>query len=433
MIPQSHCPQRVGIAYALALVCLSGTGARAEGPLAGPDDNIFLELVTPEAKDRRARILGAIYGNRRLNWGSDSDGAAISMQNRIQTRYVDPYDGDPRTLEELRENDAGPIFRRVRTILNGHLGNTDFTYHLQFDWGDLFNRDLAATYHLSNRMHIWLGRGKVLYNDERVTSSGRLQLINRSIVSDLFTVDRQQGLQVYGRLFAGEPLDMNYMVGAFTGKGIGTLDNDGEPMLAARVQFNLLGGLMSQAQSDIAFTYNPAASLAFAGMTTRSNCTVFTSEPESCKALPGLPDTDEAQSGQYSIDQAMIEGKFRWRGFSLMSEVHRKRVVDHLRARGEPGRQRTLTGAYLQGGLLPHSVWSAVPRQLEIAARYSYVDTDDFRGNDTQKELAGVISWFIDGHEHKLAIELARLTVADPASDLIDSRNRLRLQWELRF
>jgi len=412
---------------------LCAVGARAEGPRSGLADNIFLDLVIPETGDRQQRFLGALYGNRRLNWGAESDGADFSMQNRIQTRYVDPYDGDPRNLEDLEEDDDGFIFRRVRTILNGHFGNRDLTYHLQFDWGDRFMRDIELTYTLNNQLHILLGRGKVLYNDERVTSSGRLQFVNRSIVSDLFTVDRQQGLQIYGRLFANEPLDLVYTAGIFTGKGVGTLANDGTPMLTARVQFNVLGQVMSEAQSDIAFTPQPTASIAFAGMTTRSNCTTFISEPDSCQSLPGLIPASEAQSEQYSIDQAMIEGKFRWNGFSLMSEVHRKRVVDHSQSVGSEARKRTLTGAYFQGGLLPHSVWSAVPRQLEVAARYAYIDTDDPRGNDTQREISGVVSWFIDGHEHKLSVELSKLRVNDPALNVSASRNRLRLQWELRF
>jgi len=138
-------------------------------------------------------ILGADYHQRSLHWDpGEQGGFTIRLQNRVQSRYVNPYDGDPRSLPALREDNADFLFRRVRSTLRGGTGVQGISYHVQYDWLDMFARDIALIYQHSDAFNIWVGRGKVRYNDERVVSSGRQQFVNRSIVSDSFTLDRQQ-------------------------------------------------------------------------------------------------------------------------------------------------------------------------------------------------------------------------------------------------
>ena len=109
------------------------------------------------------KILGADYHQRSLLWDpGEQGGFTIRLQNRVQSRYVNPYDGDPRSLPALREDNADFLFRRVRSTLRGGTGVQGISYHVQYDWLDMFARDIALIYQHSDAFNIWVGRGKVL-------------------------------------------------------------------------------------------------------------------------------------------------------------------------------------------------------------------------------------------------------------------------------
>ena len=59
------------------------------------------------------------------------------------------------------------------------------------------------------------GQWKVYYNRERVISSGSQQMIDRSMINSYFTVDRQQGVSLYGHLDGRGTADFNCWVSGF--------------------------------------------------------------------------------------------------------------------------------------------------------------------------------------------------------------------------
>ena len=71
-----------------------------------------------------------------------------------------------------------------------------------------------------------VGQWKVEYSRERRISSGEQQMVDRSIINRPFTVDRQQGVEVYGRLKGKGVADFNYWAAALTGTGRGNVNND---------------------------------------------------------------------------------------------------------------------------------------------------------------------------------------------------------------
>jgi phosphate-selective porin OprO/OprP len=359
---------------------------------------------------------------------------SLRIQNRVQLRYQDPFDEDPRSLAALNAEQRAFQIRRSRLRLAGHLYQPWIEYNMQYDWGQPIMRDFFVNLAPSEAAELRVGRGKVIYNDERVTSSGRQQFVNRSIVNDLFTVDRQQGMQLHGRLLRESPADFNYVLGVFTGNGVSsTRNDDSRLMLAGRLQWNALGGPIPFSQSDLDFSPEPMLNIAVAGMRNRSNCTVFATDSNSCRALPGFVAPAQAAPGQFAIEQTLAELRARWQGFSLMGEWHEKSVTDRVLASSDPRRETDLRGGFIQAGWLPHGLLPATPRQLELALRYGKVDMDDPRGSDTQREYTAAVNWFISGHHNKLTLEFGHLTVADPLLQLDGSENRIRLQWDLSF
>lgn len=369
------------------------------------------------------------YGKNGFEFRTDNDKFSLAILNRVQARYAEPFDGDPRTLADLQKDENSFMIRRARTKLTGHAYVPWLKYYLQYDWSQPVLRDLNLTIDKYKWAQVRVGRGKVSYNNERVTSSGSQQFVNRSIVNDIFTVDRQQGIEVKGNLFPGTWHDITYYAGAFTGLGVGERNNDDDHMMySGRLQWNALGGEMKFSQSDIEISEQPALNISIAANTNQSKCTAFATDSDSCLDINTLKETT-AKAGQYKTSQMLEEVHFKWKGFSLLQELHAKEIKDTL----NNDEETKLLGGYVQAGYFPHAIMNFIPPGVELAGRYAFVDMDTDRDHDKQTELSAVVNYFMEGHSNKVSLQLSRLTIEDPISLEKNSENRMWAQWDFSF
>jgi hypothetical protein len=422
----------------------------AKGILTEEDADLLAKVKTIElASQKKVPIkkgntsANVSYGKKGFELSTDDGKFGLAIQNRIQLRYAEPFDSDPKSLEEMAADGSSMMVRRARTKLSGHAFQPWIKYYMQYDWSQPVLRDLSLT----NDRYAWaqvrLGRGKVTYNNERVTSSGNQQFVNRSIVNDIFTVDRQQGIEVKGNLFAGTWHDITYWAGAFTGEGIGVRNNDDNNLMySGRLQWNAMGGEMKFSQSDTDFHDRASLNIAFAANTNRSRCTAFETDNNSCRTLTDLnsvglnryafisPSSGQrrATNGQYQIDQMMEEINYMYKGFSFLHELHHKKIRDVT-----TNDEVNLLGGFVQAGYFPNGIFKIFPKELEVAGRYALVDMDTDRGNDKRSEISAAINYFIEGHSNKASVQLSRLTFEDPFRLQKAEENRLWAQWDLSF
>jgi phosphate-selective porin len=346
------------------------------------------------------------------------------IQNRLQFRYS--YDQE----SDAFSNAAGTSFndkdvssfriRRARLKVGGHGFVPWLKYYTEYDWVSNtmldYRLDIAAFKWATLRVGQW----KVEYNRERVDSSGNQQFVERSIVNAPFTLDRQIGVRLGGHLFEGTNAYLVYSIGVFTGAGINQTHNDDKNMLyLGRIQWNFLGRDVPFSQSDPEYTQMPIGSIAFAGAHNTADRFIF---PTSTRAatVDGLPVID----GRFEINQGVQEFAFKWNGLSIQEEFHVKKVID--RSRSTSG---TSYGAYAQVGYFPHALVDIIPRPLEIAYRYAFVDPEGLLGNDMLREHTVAANWFFAGHRNKLTVDYSHLT-REGAFTPID---RVRLQWDVSF
>lgn len=399
---------------------------------------------TAPPKQKKSAIPAEVsYGKNGFEFRTENDKFSLAIQNRVQARYAEPFDSDPRTLADLQRDENSFMIRRARTKLNGHAYSPWLKYYLQYDWSQPVLRDLSLTFDKYKWAQVRVGRGKVNYNNERVASSGNQQFVNRSIVNDIFTVDRQQGIEVKGNLFPGTWHDITYYAGVFTGLGIGERNNDdGNMMYSGRLQWNAMGGEMKSSQSDTEFHEQPALNISFAMNTNQSKCTAFETDSRSCRRLvdvnatggaryrdPSNTTISGAQNGQYEIDQMMEEVHFKWKGFSFLHELHSKRIKDTL----NNDATTNLFGGFVQAGYFPHAFIEFIPAGVEFAGRYAFVDMDTSRDNDKQTEFSAAVNYFLEGHFNKLSLQISRLSVEDPIKLEKDAENRIWAQWDFSF
>jgi hypothetical protein len=414
--------------WVVVLTQLSGEAAAEPGSAAvglvaavRPDDS-------GEGAEKPRRWLR--YGASGLELGSE-DGVFSGKANiRSQLRFTTPFASAPRSESHLSQPDDSDLaFRRARFKIDGHIA---------FPWIEYkYEHDLAGGNLLDLRFDVgpeWLqlrfGQWKVDYSRERMDSSGKQQFVERSIVNRQFTIDRQKGVELTGRLARGSVADSQYFVGVFTGQGRGIFRDrrvptdaaDGSPMWLARYQWNPLGGGVSLSQSDLERKAGPRLSLAVATTGNRSSYTRFSSSGGG--QLDGF---QAGTPGQYSLRQYLTEAAFKQRGFSLQQEFHWKRVRDDANST-----EAHMRGSYVQAGYFFNEIYRKIPRQLEFAGRYAFVDPRNGRSNDLIHETGIVANWFFKGHDDKLSVDVSRYSLAAAESHL-GSRVGVRVQWDASF
>ena len=276
--------------------------------------------------------------------------------------------------------------------------------------------DYRATVSVAPWLDIRVGQWKSEFSRERINSSGKQQLVERSISNYWFTLDRQLGLSTSARFGAGTRWYSQFWVQALSGLGLNRATENGNGLLMLRWQLSPDGEVLPFSGSDLARRSERVSSLALAYVTGDSRCTRFSSD--GCGQLPGFAD------GDYDLEQLMLETALQHRGISWEQELHFKRVRDE-----QTGAVTQLVGGYAQIGSFLNEWWPAIPAPLELAARFAIVDPNTDRSSDTNRELTLGANWFFSGHRNKLSLDLSWLE----DDDLLDGgkQTRLRLQWEI--
>jgi phosphate-selective porin OprO/OprP len=370
------------------------------------------------------------YGSSGLELGSEEGAFSARANIRAQLRFTSPFESAPRQESHLRRpGESNLSIPRARFKMEGHIAVPwiQYKYEHSLVGGNLLDLrfDVGPEW-----MQLRFGQWKADYGRERMDSSGKQQFVDRSIANREFTIDRQKGVELTGRLAKGSAIDSQYFVGVFTGHGRGIFRErlvapeaaDGSPMWLARYQWNPLGGGVPLSQSDLERKADPRLSLAVATTGNRSSYTRFSSDGG------GQLDAFEAGApGQYSLRQYMTEAAFKQQGFSFQQEFHWKRVQDNVNAT-----ETRMHGSYVQAGYFFHETFRKVPTQLEIAARYSFVDRRTERSNSLNHETTVVANWFFKGHDDKLSVDVSRYSLAMAQANL-GSRVGVRVQWDASF
>ncbi|PZX51927.1 porin [Algoriphagus chordae] len=348
----------------------------------------------------------------------------MQIAARLQLRFAVPDDQDPITFADFLNQDQR-VFKinRARLKIGGHAYQPWLKYYFEYE----LSRSILLDYRVMIEKWPWMkfkaGQWKIEYTRERFISSGNQQMVDRSILNRKFTVDRQQGVEVYGNLDGGGIANFNYWVAILTGMGRGTTQNDDSKMMYfGRFQWNFLGREVPFSGGDLNISQKPAGIIAVAAVTNTSPYTRFSTAGGG--NLIGFEGTNDSQ---YTVNQFQIETAFIYKGFSWASEFHRKNIYDNF-----DEIETDLGGFYVSAGYLAHQALEFWPEPLEIALRYAVVNPDLNFSSNKQREAAVAFNWFFAGHKNKLTTELTRFTFQDKELPQ-DNELRFRLQLDISF
>ncbi len=362
------------------------------------------------------------YVNKGIEFSTTDGNFKLQLQSRLQFRYAYPFDTNPITFSDFQKNKTQTFkINRARLKIGGNI----FKSWLKFYW----EYELAAGNLLDFRLMVEkfkflklkVGQWKIHFNRERIISSGKQQTVERSILTRPFTIDRQQGISVYGRLKGNGIADFNYWFSVLTGTGRGSTSNDDSHLMYnSRIQWNCFGRELEFSGSDTKYHENMTGLIAVAGATNRSPYTRFSQSGGG--QLNGF---EKGETGQYRVNQFLLETAFMYRGLSWQQEFHWKEIDDK-----KNDVKTILLGNYIQFGYFFHYIWGDFPKPLELAFRYAIYNPNRNLSNLLQHEFSFDLNWFFKNHLNKLTAEISYLDLQRSSEDTIDDF-RFRLQWDV--
>lgn len=364
------------------------------------------------------------YTNKGFQFSTPDKNYSFHIESRLQFRFATPNDQSPVTFNDFYlDSKTSFKINRARLKIGGNAYKPWLKYYFEYDIAQGNLLDFRIMIEKWDFFKVKVGQWKTYYSRERVISSGKQQMVDRSIINRPFTLDRQQGIEFYGRVFPKTLADFTYHISVLTGAGrSATTNDDNHLMYVGRLQWNMFGRELEMTGSDIKYHDKPTGILAFAAATNRSNYTRFSSAGGG-----NLLGYDTNIPGQYRVNQALIETAFKYRGFSWQNENHIKKITDY-----ENNTNRTLTGYYVQAGYFFSNILDFVPKPLEIAGLYANYKPDTDINEAYEQEFGLAFNWFFKEHRNKLTAEVSHFSYQNIDS-FTQKEWRFRIQWEISF
>lgn len=351
----------------------------------------------------------------------DDDKYMFYIDFRGQFRASYPHNNFPTSEEDFSDDDINMGISRARIKFGGYVGEPGYNFYLEQDirGGNLL--DFRAQIEKLPYLKFRVGQWKARYSRERVISSGKQTGLERSLINRIFTIDRQQGVSLYGNLDGGGAANFNYWAEILTGSGRGgSVGDDDNLMYMMRLQWNPNGKELGFSGSDLKFHEKFVSSVAIAAVTNTSKFTRF-----STSGGGQLYGYEPGVDGQYKVDQFLFETAFKYRGLSFDQELHYKNIDDKVNLE-----ETLLIGNYFQVGYFFHYLFDKFPKPLEVFARQAFFDPDANVANDINYEYTFGLNWFFKGHKNKLTIDYSYLDYNQfKIEDNTD--HMVRIQWDV--
>lgn len=363
-----------------------------------------------------------VYYDQATYLESTNGNFKMKAELRMQFRGSSPFDDNPTSIFDLQQaNNTDFALNRSRLKFEGFAYKPEINYKVEYDFNNATLLDGRLTYWFDEKIGLRFGRYKVNFNPERVRSSKDLQVVERSIVNQYFTLDRQQGFSLLGHLGKNTLLDSHYSIEVFNGNGRTESNTDEHLLTVFRYQWNVLGGKIETAMGDMKFREKSALNIAFSAANNTSPYTAFSSSGG--KQLPGYQEND---SGEYQVKQWLVDINYKYNGFSFLTEYHQKEITNKL-----TNTTNNLSGLVVNTGIFPHQFIKNIPVNLELALRYATVDTNELLVSDKIHEYTFAANWFFNGHRNKITVDTGNYSVQE--QELSATEWRYRLQWDISF
>ncbi|KAB0667529.1 porin [Oryzomonas japonica] len=362
---------------------------------------------------------------------------STSIGGVYQLRYTLMDLDDVNNTAAKRAQDYSKFeLKRIKLHFNGYAYSPDLTYKMQLNFANIAggttnNGGLLEfawlNYRLRDEIQFRFGQDKVQFGRQWITSSDAQQFVDTSAVTSAFVPGYDTGVMIHGKIAGGL---VNYNIGGYGGVGQNTYRTTTDNSFAARLAVNPLGDV-KYSESDVEYSVNPLVSFGanffrdtiYNGETNN----LFFAKSTSWYGLGSTLMTKKFSAGEpLDFNTAGADAVFKWRGFSATGEYF------FAEADGQTSKNRLRAdGFYAQAG------YFVIPKTVELAYRYSYIDPNRDVTNDHWVENTGAVSWYINKQNLKIQADYTNIhkqaAIASTSGKNATDDQQVRFQVQMQF
>ena len=326
----------------------------------------------------------------------------LSIGGLMQVRYT--------FLDNDTSNDVSQFaLAKGRLIFSGYAYSKDLTYMLQFGLEQSGNNKMLENafvkYKFMDELQLAGGQTKLAYSRQNLSSVGNLEFVAVSPTTSAFSPGYDLGAVVSGKVL-GDLINYDLSVSNGAGQTSVRVAAGATNSMAflAHLQVNPLGAF-GYAEGDPQLSKKPLVTVGssfYRNTLKKTGAATFeTTNNGYASATSGWVGRNAAifdATEKVDINSFVIDTAFKWMGAFAQAEYFWGQADgqisnDTVRAQGY----------YLQAG------YCIIPKKLEAAVRYSYLDPNRDGNNNHQTEVIGGLSYYFNNHSLKLQADVANI------------------------
>ena len=354
------------------------------------------------------------FGKGLINVFAKDSSWSSKVAFRYQTRYEGNYD--------LVDSDyTGRAFvRRARIKGNGFAFSPKITYKFEYDVANGYVLDAVVKWNFTRNWTVWFGQTKLPGNIERVFSSQKLQLVDRSLLNSKFTLDRDAGAQLRHHFKLGNTFLVREIFAVSQGEGLNDKSKSTGNGYTGRIELLPFGNFTKKGDYFAADLKREKTPKLMLSATYDFNQNAMLSRGQKGDYLVG--DLENLQT-------LFIDAHFKYQGFSFFGEY-----VDRKTSDGSPllGNSfvdgESIDECYYTGESINLQLGYLMKNNWEIAGRYTNVNANDLYDNNDLNQYTIGFSKYVVGHNLKVQTDFSYTTEQGENDKLL-----FRLQTEFNF
>jgi len=367
---------------------------------------IVLLNLLPKNSIHAQNITNNPFGNGLINLTAKDSSWSTKVAFRFQTRYDGYYNFSDSTFSDRA------YVRRARIKGDGYAFSPKLRYKFEYDVANGFVLDAVLKWNFTGNWTLWFGQTKLPSNIERVFSSQKLQLVDRSLLNSKFTLDRDAGFQLRHHFNIGNTFLVREIVAVSQGEGLnqkGTSSGNGYTGRIELLPFGKFSKKGDYFASDLKREKTPKLML----------CMTYDFNENAMRS--------RGQMGDYingdlrSLQTIMADIHFKYKGFSFMGEYANRTTTD-----GSP--VINIDEAYYTGSAINFQMGYLMKNNWEVAGRYTQVTPEKITLNNNIKQYTLGFSRYVVGHNLKVQGDVSYTQESNR-----DNIIMFRLQTEFNF
>ena len=367
------------------------------------------------------------FGKGLINVLAKDSSWSSKVAFRFQTRYEGLYDYSDSSFTDRA------FVRRARIKGSGYAFSPRLKYKFEYDVHNGFVLDAVIKWNFAGNWTVWFGQTKLPGNIERVFSSQKLQLVDRSLLNSKFTLDRDAGGQLRHHFKIGSTFLVREIFAFSQGEGLNQKPQSSGHGYTGRIELLPFGKFTKKGDyfaTDLKREETPKLML--------SATYDYNQKPMRTRGQMGSYVSDEVLedtlfTGLRDLESIFIDAHFKYKGFSFFGEY-----VNKVTRNGSAvldgtfddvlGEWTTVDLSYYTGSAFNLQMGYLMKNNWEIAGRYTQVNPEKITLNNDINQYTLGFSRYVVGHNLKVQGDVSLTQEATKENVLM-----FRLQTEFNF